>query len=260
MAAPARKITFTGSQGDELAARLDLPADPPHTIALFAHCFTCGKDVAAASRMSAGLVAEGYGVMRFDFTGLGSSDGEFANTNFSSNGDDLVAAADFLRQDHQAPRLLIGHSLGGAAALAVAGRLPEVAAVATIAAPSDPGHLSEVVTEEAIAEIERDGEAEVTLAGRPFCIRRQFLEDIAVQRLDEAIAGLDAALLVMHSPIDELIDVDHARRIFQQARHPKSFISLDGADHLLSRPSDAAYAARVLAAWASRYLPDGEAS
>ncbi len=253
------KITFTGSQGGQLAARLDLPSGNPRAIALFAHCFTCGKDIAAASRISAGLVAEGFGVLRFDFTGLGSSEGEFASTNFTSNIADLVAAADMLRDRYEAPKLLIGHSLGGAAVLAAATQIPGVLAVATIAAPSDPAHVAGVLTPDALAAIERDGEAEVELAGRPFRIQRQFLADISAQRLDDAVARLGAALLVLHSPVDELVDVDHARRIYQAARHPKSFVALDGADHLLTNRGDSAYVARVLAVWASRYLPDAEA-
>ncbi len=252
------KITFAGSQGSDLDARLDLPSSPPRAIALFAHCFTCGKDLAAASRISAGLVAEGYGVLRFDFTGLGSSEGEFANTNFTSNVGDLIAAADMLREHYEAPRLLIGHSLGGAAVLAAAPQIPEVAAVATIAAPSDPAHVANVFTPDALAAIERDGEAEVELAGRPFRIQRQFLDDISAHRLDDSIANLDAALLVMHSPVDTYVDIDHARRIYQAARHPKSFITLDGADHLLTSRADSTYVARLLATWASRYLPEAE--
>ncbi len=254
------KITFTGSQGDQLAARLDLPAGTPRAIALFAHCFTCGKDIAAASRISAGLVAEGFGVLRFDFTGLGSSEGEFANTNFSSNVADLVAAADMLREQYDAPRLLIGHSLGGAAVLAAAPQIAEVVAVATIAAPSDAAHVAGVFTAEALAAIERDGEAEVQLAGRSFHVKQQFLEDVSSQRLTDAVRHLDAALLVMHSPVDELVEVDHARRIYEAARHPKSFVSLDGADHLLTRRVDSAYVARLLSAWASRYLPEATSS
>jgi putative redox protein len=225
---------------------------------LFAHCFTCGRDIAAASRISAGLVAEGFGVLRFDFTGLGSSDGEFSNSNFTSNVDDLVAAADMLRHRYRAPRLMIGHSLGGAAVLAATTRIPEVEAVSTIGAPSDPAHVARVFTPEALAGIERDGEAEVELAGRPFHIKRQFLDDISSQRLDHAIGRLGAALLVMHSPVDTLVDVDHARRIYQTARHPKSFIALDGADHLLTSPADSAYVARIFATWASRYISGAE--
>lgn len=249
------RTTFTGSQGDELAARLELPDGGPCAIALFAHCFTCGKDVVAASRISKGLVDEGFGVLRFDFTGLGSSEGDFANTTFSSNIDDLVAAADMLRERHRAPTLLVGHSLGGAAVLAAAARIPEVTAVATIAAPSDPAHVTGVLTPEALATIEEEGEAEVCLAGRPFTVKRQFLTDIGRHRLDEAIEGLDAALLVLHSPTDELVGIDHARHIFERARHPKSFVSLDDADHLVTGRADSAYAAAILAAWASRYAP-----
>ncbi|MGE0309853.1 MAG: alpha/beta fold hydrolase [Acidimicrobiia bacterium] len=255
MPASVNKITFIGSQGDELAGRLDLPPREPAAIALFAHCFTCGKDIAAASRISAGLVAEGFGVLRFDFTGLGSSEGEFANTNFTSNVDDLIAAADMLRDRHRAPSLLVGHSLGGAAVLAAASRIPEVTAVATIAAPADPAHVTGVFTHDALDAINQHGEAQVDLAGRPFRITRQFLDDIGGQRLDDAVSALGAALLVMHSPVDTLVDVDHARRIYMSARHPKSFISLDGSDHLLTSRSDSAYVARVLAAWASRYVP-----
>lgn len=243
-----------GSQGHELAGRLDLPPGEPAAIALFAHCFTCGKDIAAASRISAGLVAEGFGVFRFDFTGLGSSEGEFANTNFTSNVDDLVAAADMLRARHQAPSLLVGHSLGGAAVLAATARIPEVTAVATIAAPADPAHVSSVFTEDALRDIKEQGEAHVDLAGRPFRITRQFLDDIGGQRLDAAVSTLGAALLVMHSPVDTLVGVDNARRLYMSARHPKSFISLDGADHLLTSRRDSAYVARVLAAWSSRYV------
>lgn len=260
MQSDINKITFTGSQGEELAARLDLPAGEPRAIALFAHCFTCGKDIAAATRISAGLVAEGFGVLRFDFTGLGSSEGEFANTNFTSNVDDLVAAAGMLRSRYQAPRLMIGHSLGGAAVLAAAPQIAEVEAVVTIAAPSDPAHIAGVFTPAALADIERDGAANIELAGRPFQIKRQFLDDISKQRLEDAIANLDAALLVMHSPVDALVDIDHARLIYQAARHPKSFVSIDGADHLLTKRADSAYVARLLATWASRYIQDTDSA
>lgn len=252
------KLTFAGFRGAELAARLDLPSSPPRAIALFAHCFTCGKDIAAASRISAGLVGAGFGVLRFDFTGLGSSEGEFASTNFTSNVSDLVAAADMLRERYEAPRLLIGHSLGGAAVLAATRLIPEVRAVATIAAPSDPAHVAHVFTPSALRAIERDGEAEVELAGRRFRIQRQFLEDISTQRLEDAIANLGAALLVLHSPVDMLVDVDHARRIYQGAKHPKSFVALDGADHLLTNRADSSYVAAILATWAARYLPEAK--
>ena len=247
--------TFTGSGGDQLAARLDLPDGEPQAYALFAHCFTCSKDLAAATRISRGLVEQGFGVLRFDFTGLGSSEGEFANTNFSSNVDDLVLASGWLRDHHEAPAVLVGHSLGGAAVLAAAGQVPEVVAVATIGAPFDPAHVTELFPAAVRVRMEREGEAEVQLAGRTFRVRQQLLEDLAAQNLSEAIGSLRRALLVLHSPIDKVVDVDNARRIFEAARHPRSFVSLDGADHLLTRRSDAAYVADVLSAWASRYLP-----
>ena len=251
------KVTFIGSSGENLAARLDLPQGPPRAFALFAHCFTCNKDVFAAARIAGGLAERGIAVLRFDFTGLGASDGDFANTNFSSNVEDLVRAADFLRDSYEAPKLLIGHSLGGAAVLAAAGRVPEAQAVATIAAPADPAHVAAHFTE-ARAEIEAAGEAEVLLVGRPFRIKKQFLEDIETQKLDAALAGLRKALMVFHAPRDATVGIDNASRIFLAAKHPKSFVSLDDADHLLSRKSDAIYVAEVLAAWAGRYLGKAE--
>ncbi|RMD61766.1 MAG: alpha/beta fold hydrolase [Alphaproteobacteria bacterium] len=249
----SEKLTFPGSSGELLAARLDLPEGPPQAYALFAHCFTCTKDITAAGEIAGGLARRGIAVLRFDFTGLGHSDGEFANTNFSSNVADLVKAADYLRATHAAPRLLIGHSLGGAAVLAAAAQVPEATAVATIGAPADPAHVMAHFTA-ARAEIEARGEAEVLLAGRPFRIRRQFLEDIAGHRLEAAVANLRKALILFHAPRDAIVGIDNATRIFTAAKHPKSFISLDDADHLLSRRADAAYVAAVLAAWASRYL------
>lgn len=236
-------------------ARLDLPDDGPSAYALFAHCFTCSKDVAAASAISASLVERGVAVLRFDFTGLGASDGEFANTDFSSNIADLVAAADMLRAQHRAPSLLIGHSLGGAAILAAAGQIPEALAVVTIGAPFDPAHVTQLFPQEAIAAMRTVGEAQVELAGRWFTVRRQLLDDLGAQQMDAAIGGLDRPILVMHSPVDTVVDVDNARRIFDAAKHPKSFVSLDTADHLLTDRSDGDYAAEVIAAWASRYLP-----
>ncbi|MDZ7674581.1 MAG: alpha/beta fold hydrolase [Acidimicrobiales bacterium] len=256
MASTPNRFTFTGSQGGELSGRLDLPPTEPRAFALFAHCFTCGKDIAAASRISAGLVAEGYAVLRFDFTGLGSSEGEFANTSFTSNVEDLVAAADALRDRHEAPSLLVGHSLGGAAVLAAAPRIEEVTAVATIAAPSEPAHVAGVFDDADIERIRRDGEAEVRLAGRPFTVGAGFLDDIDRSKLTESLATMRAALMIMHSPVDNLVGVDHARAIHEAARHPKSFVSLDGADHLLTDRADAAWAADVLAAWAGRYVPE----
>ena len=246
-------VKFPGALGAQLAARLELPSTPPLAYALFAHCFTCSKDTLAASRIAAALTAHGIAVLRFDFTGLGGSEGEFANTNFSSNVADLVAAAAWLRQTREAPRILIGHSLGGAAILAAAGEIPEAAAVTTIAAPYDPGHIKHLLAP-AIAEIEAAGEAEVDLAGRKFRIKKQFLDDIATRNSREAIASLRKALLVFHSPRDTTVDIENAAQIFMAAKHPKSFISLDDADHLLSRKEDAQYVAAVLAAWASRYI------
>ncbi len=253
------KLTFPGSMGTALAARLELPAAKPTAFALFAHCFTCTKDIFAAGRIAGALAEKGIAVLRFDFTGLGASEGDFANTNFSSNVADLVKAADFLRERYRAPSLLIGHSLGGAAVLAAAGEIPEALAVATIGAPADPAHVAKHFTD-AIPDIEKSGEAEVLLAGRPFRVKKQFLDDIAGQRLKERIARLGKALLIFHSPTDTIVGIDNARAIYEAARHPKSFISLDDADHLLSRRADAVYVAEVLAAWAGRYIAEAGAA
>jgi len=248
------RITFLGAEGQKLAARLDAPDEAPSAYALFAHCFTCGKDVFAASRIAKQLTEHGIAVLRFDFTGLGASEGEFANTNFSSNVADLVAAAVHLRQAYSAPAILIGHSLGGAAVLAAAGDIAESKAVVTIAAPSDPRHVIGLFRQ-SIAQIEAQGEAEVLLEGRPFKIKRQFLTDAAEQNLVSKIAQLRCALLIMHSPRDTTVDIENATRIFMAAKHPKSFISLDNADHLLTVREDAAYVADLIAAWVVRYLP-----
>lgn len=250
----SQKVEFEGSQGGLLAARLELPDGPPRAYALFAHCFTCSKDIFAAARIAGALAETGIAVLRFDFTGLGASEGDFANTNFTSNVDDLLRAADYLRAEHDAPAILIGHSLGGAAVLAAAGKLDYVKAVATIGAPADPGHVAHLLTD-ARPEIEAKGEAEVVLAGRKFRIQKQFLEDIEGQKLANAIGSLKKALLVFHAPRDETVGIENAGLIFQAAKHPKSFVSLDGADHLLSRREDARYVASVLAAWAARYVP-----
>ncbi|MHA1570282.1 MAG: bifunctional alpha/beta hydrolase/OsmC family protein, partial [Alphaproteobacteria bacterium] len=250
---PSHKIHFTGSLGAKLAARLDVPDRAPRAYALFAHCFTCSKDIFAAARISAALVEHGIAVLRFDFTGLGHSEGEFASTNFSSNVQDLVVAAGYLRDHYKAPAILIGHSLGGAAVLAAAGKIAEVRAVATIGAPSDPSHVAHLF-DGSLEEIEREGKAVVSLAGRPFTIAKQFLDDIREQTLIGDIGRLGKALLVMHGPRDQTVSIDNAAIIFGAAKHPKSFISLDDADHLLSRKEDARYAAEVLAAWANRYI------
>ena len=257
MALRSTKQSFTGGSGATLAARLDAPEGTPRAYALFAHCFTCTKDIKAASKIAAGLAQRGIATLRFDFTGLGHSDGEFANENFSSNVGDLVRAADFLRENFAAPTILIGHSLGGAAVLAAAKEISEARAVATIGAPADPAHVAAHFSG-ARDEIERTGEAEVLLAGRPFRIQKQFLEDIEGRKLESEIAGLRKALLVFHAPRDATVGIDNASRIFVAAKHPKSFVSLDDADHLLSDPKDAGYVAEVLAAWAGRYLPLAE--
>ncbi|UWR98588.1 bifunctional alpha/beta hydrolase/OsmC family protein [Phaeobacter inhibens] len=250
---PTERISFSGHSGDQLAARLDLPEGPILSTALFAHCFTCSKDIPAARRISARLAAMGIAVLRFDFTGLGHSDGEFSNTNFSSNVADLVAAGQYLAGRGLAPSLLIGHSLGGAAVLRARAGLPSVRGVVTLGAPSDPSHVAHQFGD-ALEVIEAEGAAEVCLADRPFLIRKQFVEDIRAEALTSALAGLDAALLVMHAPLDATVSIDNAADIFVAAKHPKSFVTLDDADHLITRPRDAEYAADVIAAWAGRYI------
>ena len=247
-----KHITFQNASGQELAGVLDLP-DNPCAFALFAHCFTCGKDVKAAARISRALQARGVAVLRFDFTGLGASEGDFADSNFTSNVTDLLAAADFLRREYQAPALLIGHSLGGAAVLAAAQGIPEARAVTTIAAPAEPSHVLRQFRKDLDA-IRAHGESAVSLAGRQFTIKRQFLEDVAGHDQASRIARLGKALLVFHSPQDATVAIEQAQKIYEAAHHPKSFISLDGADHLLSRAEDAEYVASCIVAWASRYL------
>jgi putative redox protein len=250
---PAASVRFPGSQGQQLAALLDAPPDTPRAYALFAHCFTCSKDSKAATYVAQALAAQGIATLRFDFTGLGASAGEFADSNFSSNVDDLLAAVEWLRAYRAAPQILIGHSLGGATVLAAAARVPEARAVATIGAPFDPAHVAHLV-ESGHAEIAAKGEARVNIGGRPFLVRKQFLDDLAAQRPAETIGALRKALIVFHSPRDTIVGIDNAAQLFMAAKHPKSFVSLDDADHLLSRQEHAAYAAQVLAAWASRYL------
>jgi uncharacterized OsmC-like protein/fermentation-respiration switch protein FrsA (DUF1100 family) len=253
----SERFNFSNAKGEQLAAKLDLPLGKPTAYALFAHCFTCGKDNLAAKRIAERLTIHGIAVLRFDVTGLGGSEGEFANTHFSSNVDDLVAAADHLRKAYGAPAILIGHSLGGAAVLAASHRIPEVRAVVTIAAPYDPSHVTGLFKEH-IEKIKEQGEVEVTLAGRPFTIKREFLDDVAGKKLDDYLATLRKALLVFHSPTDDLVGIESASHIFGAAKHPKSFVSLAGADHLLSKASDAVYVANVIAAWAERYLDQPE--
>ncbi len=247
------RFQFSGADGQQLAATLDLPDTPPVAYALFAHCFTCGMNVLAAKRIATALAAHGIAVLRFDFTGIGASEGEFANTTFSSNVADLVRAADHLRETRMAPAILIGHSLGGAAVLAAAEQVPEAKAVVTIAAPSDPVHVTGMFKDR-VEDIRREGDVEVQLAGRPFRIKREFLDDVAEQNLTTRIGKLRKALLILHSPTDNTVGIDNATHIFVAAKHPKSFISLTGADHLLNQKRDAEYVAHVVAAWVERYL------
>ncbi|MET4101769.1 uncharacterized OsmC-like protein/fermentation-respiration switch protein FrsA (DUF1100 family) [Roseovarius sp. MBR-78] len=250
---PTERFTFTGHDGHELAARLDLPEGPHLATALFAHCFTCSKDIPAARRIAGRLAGAGIAVLRFDFTGLGHSGGEFENTSFASNVADLEHAAKALAARGMAPKLLVGHSLGGAAVLAAAGRIKSVRAVATIGAPFDPGHVTHNFAG-ALDEIEAQGVAEVTLGGRAIRIGRDFVRDVQAETLADKIAALDCALLVLHAPRDTVVGIDNAAEIFKAAKHPKSFVTLDGADHLVTDAQDAEYAAQVIAAWATRYL------
>ncbi len=253
MTTTSKEITFPGSQGFGLSARLDQPTGSVRAFALFAHCFTCSKRVLAARYIAAELARHNIAVLRFDFTGLGSSEGEFSNTNFSSNIQDLVAAADYLRENHAAPSLIIGHSLGGAAVLAAAADIPEAKGVVTIAAPADAEHVIHNFSA-SLDTIEKDGEANVSLAGREFTIQKQFLDDVKASTLKSSIANLRRGLLVLHSPVDQVVGVENATRIFVAAKHPKSYVSLDRADHLLSKKTDATYAARIISGWASHYL------
>lgn len=252
MAENRRRLRFTGPEGNELSAALEVPEQSARGYALFAHCFTCSKDFIAASRISRSLCREGVAVFRFDFTGLGNSQGDFSNTTFSSNVEDLIAAADFMRTELEAPGLLVGHSLGGAAVVVAARMIPEVRAVAIIGAPSDPNHVRNLFSAK-IPEIEAEGVSTVVLAGREFRIKRQFLEDIKEQKLKEHLANLKRPLLILHSPTDDVVGIDHAHLNYEAAQHPKSFISLDGADHLLLRGEDAEWVGRMLSAWSSRY-------
>jgi putative redox protein len=253
MVQQTESVSFPGASGAMLAARLEAPAERPRAYALFAHCFTCSKDTKAATYISAALAERGIAVLRFDFTGLGGSEGDFANTNFSSNIGDLVAAANFLRKTYRAPALLIGHSLGGTAMLAAAQKIPETLAVATIGSPYGPDHVLRLL-KDSLGAIQAEGEALVEIAGREFRIKKQFLDDIQGRKLGDTVARLGRALMVMHSPRDTVVGIENATMIFTAAKHPKSFVSLDPADHLLSRREDAFYAGQLLGAWAERYL------
>jgi putative redox protein len=248
-----KKVTFENEDGHGLSGLMALPATAPKAYALFAHCFTCSKNLKAATNIARALADSGIAVLRFDFTGLGQSEGDFADTNFSSNVSDLLAAARFLEQNYRAPDILLGHSLGGTAILQAAADVPSAVAVATIGSPSDPEHVRHLFSgaEEALLE---EGIAEVSLGGRPFTIKRQFLDDLQRHELPATIKSLRKALLIMHAPLDDIVEIDNASELFARAMHPKSFVSLDKADHLLSREEDSLYAGHVLASWASRYL------
>lgn len=247
-----RQIKFVGSLGTTLAARLDEPDHETQAVAIFAHCFTCSKDIPAVRRISTALTNHGFAVLRFDFTGLGQSEGDFAESNFSTNVEDLLHAADWLAENHQSPKLLIGHSLGGAAVLAASAKINSVTAVAMIGAPSEPQHITAMFTDK-IEEVRRVGKAGIEIAGRTFEISRQLIENVERYTLLPQIASLHRALLVFHSPLDTVVSIDHAAAIFKAAKHPKSFVSIDRADHMLSNKSDAEFVANVLAAWAVRY-------
>ncbi len=248
------KISFTNKEGLNLSAFLDLPKSRAiKGYALFAHCFTCSKSLSAVRQISKALTEEGIGLLRFDFTGLGHSEGDFADSNFSSNIDDLLSAAAFLQDHYRAPALLIGHSLGGAAVIFAAQQISSVRAVATIGAPFGPGHVQHLFDHK-IDEIQTSGAAEVNIGGRPFLVKRQFLEDIAQANPNKILNALEVALLILHAPQDRIVSIDNASKIYLAAPHPKSFISLDGADHLLSDKRDSSYAGQVIATWASRYL------
>ena len=246
------KFDFKNDHGEILTGRLELPDGTPTSYAIFAHCFTCSKNAKAATRISKQLSERGIAVLRFDFTGLGNSDGDFANTNFSSNVSDLVAAAVALADKHQAPSLLVGHSLGGTAALMAASKIESVTAVATIGSPSEPAHVSHLFGD-CVAKIQDNGSALVSIGGRELTIQKQFLEDIQSHEAQRQLQRLGKPLLIFHSPIDRIVSIDNARKLYEAARHPKSFISLDGADHMLSCPEDAEFVAATLSIWAARY-------
>lgn len=247
-------VNFQNHAGEQLAGILDLPDVPPRAYALFAHCFTCSKNLRAATNISRSLTAAGYAVLRFDFTGLGQSGGEFSATNFSTNIGDLLAAADFLAEEYAAPALLLGHSLGGTAVLQAAHDIESAVAVATIGSPADPAHVARLFGDETEA-LEREGAVEVHLGGRPFTIKKQFVDDLAKHPLPESVGRLKKAIMILHAPLDETVDLENASRLFTAAKHPKSFVSLDKADHLLSREEDSRWAGEIIATWAAKYLP-----
>lgn len=249
-----QKVNFTNAEGQQLVGRLELPINQhPHNFVIFAHCFTCNKNLSAVKNISRELTANGFGVLRFDFTGLGESDGDFENTNFSGNVDDLISASNYLKENYTAPTLLIGHSLGGAAAIFAAAEIESVKAVATVGAPSNPKHVQHLI-QSSVDEIKTTGQANVNIGGRPFTIKKQFLDDIETKSLPDVAKNLRKALLVMHSPQDTTVGIENAEAIYIAAKHPKSFVSLDGADHLLMKKEDSIYVGNVIATWAKRYV------
>lgn len=249
----SKKITLKNKEGFALSAKLELPATPPIAYAVFAHCFTCTKNLSAVRNIAKTLNLSGFGVLRFDFTGLGDSEGDFSDTNFSSNVEDLIAVSDYLTENYEAPKLLIGHSLGGAAVLFASLEIPSIEAIATIGAPYGPGHVSHLF-DQSIEEIEKEGSADVKIGGRPFKVKKQFLEDINSKSIKSTLESVDKALLIFHSPQDMTVTIDNASKMYKAAKHPKSFVSLDKADHLLSNRKDSIYVAEVIASWATRYI------
>ncbi|MEZ7498143.1 alpha/beta hydrolase [Flavobacterium sp. Arc3] len=249
----SEKIKFKNSQGQHLAALLELPNEKPLGYAIFAHCFTCNKNLTAVRNIGKALNSKGIAVFRFDFTGLGESEGDFEDTNFTSNVDDLNAAADFLKSNYEAPSILIGHSLGGAAVLFAKHQIPSIKAIVTIGAPANPSHISHLFSD-SVSEIIENGIAELSIGGRPFKIKEHFLNDIKSQKIEVAIANLNVPIMIFHSPIDQTVEIDNAAKIYKAAKHPKSFISLDKADHLLSDKEDSEFVGLMIAAWSKRYL------
>lgn len=250
----SEKVTFQNKSGYSLSGKLELPADQhPHNFAIFAHCFTCNKNLGAVKNISRALTNKGFGVLRFDFTGLGESEGDFKDTNFSGNVNDLIAAADYLAKNHTPATLLVGHSLGGAAAIFAAAEISSIQAVATIGAPAHPRHVQHLF-KSSLEEIHAEGKAVVNLAGRDFTIKKQFVDDLETKSLPEVVKAMRKSLLVMHSPQDDTVGVVNAREIYEAAHHPKSFVSLDGADHLLMNKKDSVYVGEVIASWAQRYI------
>ena len=251
---PSKKVKFSNANGYQLSAKLDIPMIPkPIAYAIFAHVFTGNKNLIASKHISRALNLEGFAVLRFDFTGLGESEGDFADTNFTSNVDDLLAAAEFLEENYEAPSLIVGHSLGGAASIIAGAKIDSIKAIATIGAPSDPEHVTHLLHDKVI-EIESEGKAVINLDGRQFTIKKQFLDDLRSQKIEEVLKGMNKSILVLHSPQDRVVEIDNAAKIYHTARHPKSFVTLNGANHMLTNKNDAHYAGNVIASWATRYM------